>query len=74
MLVQILDPPNEETGKGVFFSHYLDISNCQKSEDDTFFIKNIDVLLENRNKDEIVLVDTNMHCYTVHLCLSDMRA
>lgn len=30
-------------------------------------IKNIDILLENRSKDDIVLVDTNMHNYTVHL-------
>lgn len=30
-------------------------------------IKNIDILLENRNKDDIILVDTNMHNYTVHL-------
>lgn len=30
-------------------------------------IKNIEILLENRNKDDIILVDTNMHNYTVHL-------
>jgi TFIIF-interacting CTD phosphatase-like protein len=30
-------------------------------------IKNIDILLENRNKDDIILVDTNMHNYTIHL-------
>lgn len=65
MLIQILDPPNEK--RETFFSHYLDLSHCQRSEDDTLFIKNIDILSENRSKDDLILIDTNMHNYTVHL-------
>lgn len=62
-LLEILEPIGTEKQ----FQHYLDLSHCQRSEDDTFMIKNIDILLENRNKDDIILVDTNMHNYTVHL-------
>eukprot|EP00347_Sterkiella_histriomuscorum_P006363 403353046 len=62
-LLQILEPPGTQKK----FQHYLDLSHCQRSEDDSFMIKNIDILLENRSKDDIILVDTNMHNYTVHL-------
>lgn len=61
-LMQILDPDIKKT-----FSHVLDLSHCQRSEDDTLYIKNIEVLMENRLKDDIILVDSNMHHYTIHL-------
>lgn len=66
-LVNLIDPLRLTNEKKRFFSHYLDLSHCQRSEDDSFYIKNIDVLLENRIKDDIVLVDTNMHNFTTNL-------
>ncbi|CDW86447.1 nli interacting factor-like phosphatase family protein [Stylonychia lemnae] len=62
-LLQILDPPSDDRK----FVHHLDLSHCQRSDDDTIMIKNIDILLENRSKDDIIVVDTNMHNYRVHL-------
>ena len=49
------------------FRYVLNLTHCQKSEDSTLLIKNLEVLLGGRKLENILIVDTNMHHFTKQL-------
>lgn len=61
-IISILDPYPHE-----YFSYILDITHCQKSKDESLHIKNLDILLKNRSLKDIIIVDSSMQNYTLHL-------
>ncbi len=60
-IMNLLDPFHE------IFVHTLDESHCQKSEDGTLNIKNLEVFYMNRKAQNVLIIDQNMQNFTSYL-------
>ena len=61
-IIDIIDPQPRK-----IFSHVLDISNSQKSEDQSINVKPLEVLSTNRKIEHIVTVDSSMQTFMCNL-------
>lgn len=54
-ILNILDPSPRH-----YFAHVLDLSHCQKSENGSLSVKNLEVLTFNRKLENIIIIDCSM--------------